>query len=89
MGKEKKLLRKIKKIVKINSEALNALIVPEKDELRCIADCQNKNVRLYYCSTCDKSYPVCKSHFNQRQKSQICLACGEKSIKRRWTMPVP
>ena len=86
----KRDLKKIKKIVKTNEETLNNLISRTVDERQCVAEnCGNGNLRLYYCSSCDKSHPVCKSHFDQRTKSQICLACGEKSIRRRWTVPLP
>ena len=54
----------------------------------CVGDCKETNVHLYFCSVCDKSYPVCRRHFKTRQRSKICLVCETKGITRRWTMPV-
>ena len=90
MSKGALALKKIKKIVKVNRETLNSLMLKSKDKRHCVVEnCGNENLRLYYCSSCDKSHPVCKFHFDQRSKSQICLACGKKAIKRRWTVPLP
>ena len=54
----------------------------------CVGDCRETNVNLYFCSVCDKSYPVCRRHFKTRQRSKICLVCETKGITRRWTIPL-
>ena len=51
-------------------------------------ECGDRETKLYYCSHCKCTHPVCKKHFihvNQR----LCLVCNEVAITRRWCTPYP
>ena len=51
-------------------------------------ECGDRETKLYYCSNCKCTHPVCKEHFkyvNQR----FCLVCEKLAITRRWSTPYP
>ena len=51
-------------------------------------ECDSRETKLYYCSHCKCTHPVCKDHFkyvNQR----LCLVCDKLAISRRWSTPYP
>ena len=51
-------------------------------------ECDSRETKLYYCSNCKCTHPVCKEHFkyvNQR----LCLVCDKVAITRRWSTPFP
>ena len=51
-------------------------------------ECESRETKLYYCSNCKGTHPVCKKHFkyvNQR----LCLVCDKVAITRRWSTPYP
>ena len=52
------------------------------------SDCHSQETKLYYCSHCKCTHPVCNEHFkyvNQR----MCLVCNKLAISRRWSTPYP
>ena len=52
------------------------------------SECDSRDTKLYYCSNCKCTHPVCKEHFkyvNQR----FCLVCEKLAITRRWSTPYP
>ena len=85
MSNDKRKFKEIIDGIEKNGKLIEKLTCQEPV---CVGGCKETNVNLYFCSNCDKSYPVCKRHFKTRQRSKICLVCETKGITRRWTMPV-
>ena len=88
MSNDKRKFKKIIDGIEKNEKLIEKLTLLHDKEPVCVGGCENTNLNLYFCSYCDKSYPVCKRHFKTRQRSKICLICERKGIQRRWTMPV-
>ena len=75
--------RKFKKIIdgiEKNGKLIEKLTLFNDQKPVCVGGCRETNVNLYFCSRCDKSYPVCRRHFQTRQRSKICLVCETKGI---------
>lgn len=51
-------------------------------------ECESRETKLYYCSKCKCTHPVCKLHF-QHVNQRLCLVCNELAITRRWSTPYP
>ena len=51
-------------------------------------ECDSRETKLYYCSNCKRTHPVCKKHF-QYVNQRICLVCNDIAITRRWCTPYP
>ena len=88
MSNNKRKLKKLLEGIEKNGKLLDKLVKMLDPKHVCVGECDSTNVNLYFCSHCDKSHPVCKRHFESRQRSKLCLVCKTKGIKRRWTMPV-
>lgn len=52
------------------------------------SECDSRDTKLYYCSNCKCTHPVCKKHFH-RVNQRLCLVCDEIAITRRWCTPYP
>ena len=85
MNNDKRKFKKLIDAIEKNGKLIEKII---NDQTVCVGDCKETNVKLYFCSHCDKSYPVCRRHFKTRQRSKICLVCETKGITRRWTIPL-
>ena len=88
MSNDKRKFKKIIDGIEKNGKLIEKLAFLNDQKPVCVGGCKETNVNLYFCSVCDKSYPVCRRHFKTRQRSKICLVCETKGITRRWTMPV-
>ena len=88
MGNDKRKFKKMIDGIERNGKLIEKIAFIHNQKSVCVGGCQETNVNLYFCSHCNKSYPVCTQHFKTRQRSKICLVCETKGIKRRWTMPV-
>ena len=88
MSKENKKYKKLVDGIEKNGKIIEKLTYILDRKQVCVGQCGSTNISLYFCSHCAKTHPVCKRHFENRQRSKICLVCETKGIKRRWTMPV-
>ena len=88
MSNDKRKFKKIIDGIEKNGKLIEKLTLLNDQKPVCVGDCRETNVNLYFCSRCNKSYSVCRRHFQTRQRSKICLVCETKGITRRWTIPL-
>ena len=60
----------------------------KKKRMCCVKYCINKNLRIFYCGNCKKSYQICKKDFKGRSRNKNCPVCKTSSILRKWSIPI-
>ena len=83
--KRKEKMKKLQSQIEQNQNAIQHLL--SRATLNCVS-CSSNQIKLIFCSSCG-SIPICKLHFRNRPRTRQCPKCGQPSLSRRWSMPVP
>ena len=89
LSKNTEKLRELENSSELNSRLEEDIKTNLMKKYTCVDNCKSTNTVLYYCKNCKQTHPICKRHFSLYYRNKKCAVCGESSITRRWTIPVP